>query len=135
MTEIKQRPVALFVLDGIGINENKEFNAVYTAKTPNLDKYQAAWPNTSIKTSGQDVGLPDGQMGNSEVGHMNIGAGRVVYQDLSRISRAIDDGSFFENEPLVSAIEYAKTNQSALHLLGCFQTVECTAIKNIYMLT
>jgi len=95
MTEIKQRPVALFVLDGIGINENKEFNAVYTAKTPNLDKYQAAWPNTSIKTSGQDVGLPDGQMGNSEVGHMNIGAGRVVYQDLSRISRAIDDGSFF----------------------------------------
>jgi len=118
MTEIKQRPVALFVLDGIGINENKEFNAVYTAKTPNLDKYQVAWPNTSIKTSGQDVGLPDGQMGNSEVGHMNIGAGRVVYQDLSRISRAIDDGSFFENEPLVSAIEYAKTNQSALHLLG-----------------
>ena len=96
MTEIKQRPVALFVLDGIGINENKEFNAVYTAKTPNLDKYQAAWPNTSIKTSGQDVGLPDGQMGNSEVGHMNIGAGRVVYQDLSRISRAIDDGSFLK---------------------------------------
>jgi 2,3-bisphosphoglycerate-independent phosphoglycerate mutase len=118
MIEIKQRPVALFVLDGIGINDNTENNAVYTAKTPNLDKYRAEWPNTNIKTSGQDVGLPDGQMGNSEVGHMNIGAGRVVYQDLSRISRTIEDKSFFQNQALINALEYAKQNQSALHLLG-----------------
>lgn len=118
MTKIKQRPVVLFVLDGIGINENKENNAAYTAKTPNLDKYQAVWPNTSIKTSGQDVGLPDGQMGNSEVGHMNIGAGRIVYQDLSRISRSIADGSFYENEALIAAIEYAKVNKRALNLVG-----------------
>ncbi|HZJ68485.1 MAG TPA: 2,3-bisphosphoglycerate-independent phosphoglycerate mutase [Candidatus Eisenbacteria bacterium] len=118
MSEKNRRPVALFVLDGVGINEVKENNAVYSAKTPNLDKYLANWPNTTIKTSGGDVGLPDGQMGNSEVGHMNIGAGRIVYQDLSRISKSIKDQSFFQNEILLEAINYAKKNNSALHLLG-----------------
>lgn len=118
MSKKNRRPVALFVLDGIGINESKINNAAYSAKTPNLDKYLAQWPNTSIKTSGGDVGLPEGQMGNSEVGHMNIGAGRIVYQDLSRISKSIEDKSFFRKKALIEAIQYAKDNHSALHLLG-----------------
>ncbi len=118
MAKNARRPVALFVLDGVGINIRHQDNAVFAANTPNLDKYLANWPNTSIKTSGLDVGLPDGQMGNSEVGHMNIGAGRVVYQDLSRITKAIDDGDFFENEVLLSAINHAKENNTALNILG-----------------
>lgn len=118
MSDKSPKPVALFVLDGIGINESKEFNAVYTAKTPNLDRYLANWPHTSIKTSGLNVGLPEGQMGNSEVGHMNIGAGRIVYQDLSRISKAIKEGTFFENEQLLAAMKHAAANNSDLQILG-----------------
>jgi 2,3-bisphosphoglycerate-independent phosphoglycerate mutase len=84
-------PVALIILDGWGISKSKEHNAVMAANTPNFDKYNSTYPSTTIKASGLDVGLPDGQMGNSEVGHLNIGAGRVVYQDLTRISKAIED--------------------------------------------
>jgi len=118
MSEKIPKPIVLFVLDGVGINESTDNNAVYSANTPNLDKYLAEWPYTSIKTSGLDVGLPDGQMGNSEVGHMNIGAGRVVYQDLSRISKEIDEGNFFKNENLKKAMQSAKENNSALQILG-----------------
>lgn len=118
MSEQFPRPVALFVLDGIGINKNTEYNAVYAANTPNLDRYLKEWPHTSIKTSGLDVGLPEGQMGNSEVGHMNIGAGRIVYQDLSRITKAIKEGSFFENEQLLAAMKNAVNHNSDLQILG-----------------
>ncbi len=118
MSQKVRRPIALFVLDGVGINIRHQDNAVFAANTPNLDKYLANWPNTSIKTSGLNVGLPDGQMGNSEVGHMNIGAGRIVYQDLNRITKAIEDGEFFKNDALLSAINYAKKNNSALNILG-----------------
>ncbi len=111
-------PVALIILDGWGINESKEHNAVMAANTPNFDQYNSTYPSTTIKASGLDVGLPDGQMGNSEVGHLNIGAGRVVYQDLTRISKAIEDGSFHENEALVKACKNVKENDSNLHIMG-----------------
>ncbi len=105
-------------MDGYGVNERHEGNAIYAAKTPNMDKYLAKYPNTVIHASGMDVGLPEGQMGNSEVGHTNIGAGRIVYQELTRITKSIDDGDFFENEELVAAIENCKKNNSAFHLMG-----------------
>lgn len=109
----------LLILDGYGINEDPGcVNAIKKAKTPNLDKLFASYPNTIIKASGLAVGLPEGQMGNSEVGHLNIGAGRVVYQELTRISKAIDDGDFFENPVLLEAMDYALANNSALHLMG-----------------
>ena len=84
------------ILDGFGLNPRHEANAAYIAKTPNIDKLYAEWPNTSGGASGLDVGLPDGQMGNSEVGHLNIGAGRIVYQELTRITKSIQDGDFFQ---------------------------------------
>ena len=100
--------VMLAILDGWGINEKEEGNAVKAAKTPNLDALMKQCPNTKIKTSGLDVGLPNGQMGNSEVGHTNIGAGRVVYQELTRITKSIEDGDFFSIPEFVSAIENCK---------------------------
>ncbi len=105
-------------MDGFGINPDKYGNAIAAASTPRLDKLFAECPNTQIGASGLDVGLPDGQMGNSEVGHTNIGAGRVVYQELVRISKSIEDGDFFENAALVGAMENCKRNGSALHLIG-----------------
>lgn len=108
----------LLIMDGFGLGGSGENNAIYRAKTPNLDKLMKNYPNTRLLASGEDVGLPDGQMGNSEVGHLNIGAGRVVYQDLSRISNAIEDGSFFENTVLLDAIKNAKDNDKALHIMG-----------------
>jgi len=105
-------------MDGFGINDSEYGNAIKFANTPNLDKLFAECPNTLIGASGLDVGLPDGQMGNSEVGHTNIGAGRVVYQELTRITKSIADGDFFENEALVAAMENCKKNDSALHLMG-----------------
>jgi len=111
-------PVALIILDGWGISKSKEHNAVMAANTPNFDKYNSTYPSTTIKASGLDVGLPDGQMGNSEVGHLNIGAGRVVYQDLTRISQEIKDGSFHKNEALVKACKNVKENDSSLHIMG-----------------
>ena len=108
----------LMILDGFGYREEKNGNAVKGAKTPNLDKLFKSYPNTLIGASGLDVGLPDGQMGNSEVGHTNIGAGRIVYQELTRITKAVNDGDFFNNEALIQAMENCKNNGSALHLAG-----------------
>ena len=111
-------PLILLIMDGFGNNPSDYGNAIKSANTPNLDKYFAAYPNVLIGASGMDVGLPDGQMGNSEVGHTNIGAGRIVYQELTRISKSIADGDFFENVEFVKAIENCKANDSALHLCG-----------------
>ena len=115
---MKKSPIALIILDGYGLNNSTEGNAIRAAKQPNLDSYFADYPNTILYASGMSVGLPEGQMGNSEVGHTNIGAGRVVYQELTRITKAIDDGDFFENDVLKEAIENCKKNNSALHLVG-----------------
>ena len=106
------------ILDGFGYNESDYGNAIRAAKMPNLDKIKETCPKTIIGASGLDVGLPDGQMGNSEVGHTNIGAGRIVYQPLMRITNAVRDGSFYKNEALCSAMENCKKNDSALHILG-----------------
>ena len=111
-------PLLLMILDGYGIAPPKENNAIYRAVTPNMDEYLKNYPNTLVSASGMDVGLPDGQMGNSEVGHTNIGAGRIVYQELTRITKAIDDGDFFENEELVAACDNCIKNGSDLHVMG-----------------
>ena len=113
-----KKPVLLCIMDGFGKNDSDYGNAIKAAATPNLDKLMATFPMTYIGASGMDVGLPDGQMGNSEVGHTNIGAGRIVYQELTRITKQIRDGDFFENEALVGAMENCKANGSALHLMG-----------------
>ena len=115
---MKKSPIALIILDGYGLNDNVVGNAIKAANQPNLDKYFADYPNTILYASGMSVGLPDGQMGNSEVGHTNIGAGRVVYQELTRITKSIQDGDFFENETLKAACDNCKKNDSALHLVG-----------------
>ncbi|MCI8350876.1 MAG: 2,3-bisphosphoglycerate-independent phosphoglycerate mutase [Oscillospiraceae bacterium] len=113
-----KKPVMLMILDGFGYNESEYGNAVKGAKTPNMDKLFAENPHTLIGASGMDVGLPDGQMGNSEVGHTNIGAGRIVYQELTRITKSAADGDFYENEAFLAATENCKKNGSALHLMG-----------------
>ncbi len=113
-----KKPFALIIMDGWGYNPVKEFNAVANAKTPNLDNLTAHYAHTLIEASGLAVGLPDGQMGNSEVGHTNIGAGRVVYQDLTRITKSIADGDFFSNEALCKAIDAAKAAGKAVHVMG-----------------
>ncbi len=113
-----KRPIVLTIMDGFGNNPEVKGNAIKAAKTPNLDKIFAENPITYIGASGMDVGLPDGQMGNSEVGHTNIGAGRVVYQELTRITKSISDGDFFKNEAFVKAVQNCKENGSALHLMG-----------------
>ncbi|HEX6817680.1 MAG TPA: 2,3-bisphosphoglycerate-independent phosphoglycerate mutase, partial [Ktedonobacterales bacterium] len=112
------RPLVLIVMDGYGINPKPRANAIALARKPNLDRLAATWPHTALATSGLAVGLPEGQMGNSEVGHMNIGAGKRVLQDFTRVTAAIHDGSFFENPALLHAIEHVKTNGSKLHLAG-----------------
>lgn len=113
-----KKPVALIILDGFGYNPSDYGNAITAAKTPNIDKLFETCPHTLIGASGMDVGLPDGQMGNSEVGHTNIGAGRIVYQELTRITKSIKDGDFFTNEAFAKAVENCKKNGSALHLMG-----------------
>ncbi|MCI9458329.1 MAG: 2,3-bisphosphoglycerate-independent phosphoglycerate mutase [Oscillospiraceae bacterium] len=113
-----KKPVALIIMDGFGINPSDEGNAIHAAKTPNLTRLFSQNPRTQIGASGLDVGLPDGQMGNSEVGHTNIGAGRIVYQELTRITKSIQDGDFFENEALLGAVENCKKHGSALHIMG-----------------
>ena len=115
---MKDKVTMLMILDGFGDNPNKDGNAIKLANTPNIDKLMKKYPNTDIYTSGKYVGLPDGQMGNSEVGHTNIGAGRIVYQELTRITKSIEDGDFFSNQELISAIENCKKNNSKLHILG-----------------
>ena len=112
------KPLVLCILDGFGHNPDSYGNAVAAAKKPNLDRLFASCPHTLIGASGMDVGLPDGQMGNSEVGHTNIGAGRIVYQELTRITKSIEDGDFFENEALVEAMKNAAADGRALHLMG-----------------
>lgn len=106
------------ILDGYGLNEKKEGNAVYEAKKPVLDRLMKEYPFVKGNASGLAVGLPDGQMGNSEVGHLNMGAGRIVYQELTRITKSIEDGDFFENAAFLQAVENCKKNHSALHLFG-----------------
>lgn len=113
-----KKPLALIILDGYGNNNNDYGNAITAANKPNIDRIIASSKVTSIAASGLDVGLPDGQMGNSEVGHTNIGAGRVVYQELTRITKAIKDGDFFENAELKSAMEKSLANGTALHIMG-----------------
>ena len=113
-----KKPILLCIMDGFGKNPSDYGNAIVSAKTPNLDSLFANYPLTFIGASGLDVGLPDGQMGNSEVGHTNIGAGRVVYQELTRISKSISDGDFFTNAEFTKAVENCKANGSALHLMG-----------------
>ncbi len=115
---MEKKLIMLAILDGWGINEREESNAVKMAKTPNLDAIMKQYPHTKIHTSGLDVGLPDGQMGNSEVGHTNIGAGRIVYQELTRITKSIQDGDFFEKKEFLDAIKYCKKQNSDLHLYG-----------------
>ena len=115
-----KKPVILMILDGfgVGLEAEKRGDAIKAAKKPNIDKLFAENPVTKIGASGLDVGLPDGQMGNSEVGHTNIGAGRIVYQELTRITKSIEDGEFFENEALLKAVDNAAQEGKALHIMG-----------------
>ncbi|MBI2985492.1 MAG: 2,3-bisphosphoglycerate-independent phosphoglycerate mutase [Deltaproteobacteria bacterium] len=113
-----QRPVVLIILDGWGVHPRKEANAIAKAATPNMSGFSQRYPSTTISISGLDVGLPDGQMGNSEVGHMHLGSGRVIYQDLTLIHRAVDDGSFFSNALFLEALKACKETRGRLHLLG-----------------
>lgn len=115
---MSKKPTVLMILDGYGLNEKTEGNAVAQAKTPVMDDLMKNYPFVKGNASGLAVGLPDGQMGNSEVGHLNMGAGRIVYQELTRITKEIEDGIFFENEALVAAMENCKKNGSDLHLFG-----------------
>ncbi len=115
---MKSKQYVLMIMDGVGINEEEKGNAFKLASTPNLDKYFEKYPNTHIKTSGMAVGLPEGQMGNSEVGHTNIGAGRIVYQELTRITKDINEGAFFNNKEFLNAINHVKENGSDLHIMG-----------------
>ncbi|SFF95936.1 phosphoglycerate mutase [Planifilum fulgidum] len=114
----RKKPVALIILDGFALRDETHGNAVAQAKKPNFDRYWSRYPHTLLRASGEAVGLPEGQMGNSEVGHLNIGAGRIVYQDLTRVTKAIRDGSFFENETFLGAIRHVKEHGSKLHLYG-----------------
>ena len=114
----QKKPLVLCIMDGFGKNDSDYGNAIHAAKTPRLDELKAKYPCTFIGASGLDVGLPDGQMGNSEVGHTNIGAGRVVYQELTRITKSIEDGSFFENTALKTAVQNAIDNGTSLHVMG-----------------
>lgn len=141
--------VALIILDGYGIGLPNENNAIWVAKTPVMDRLMASCPNTKLSASGLDVGLPDGQMGNSEVGHMNIGGGRIVFQPLPRITKAIDDGDFFRNEAYITCMDAAKAEGKSLHILGllsdggvhshikhiqaCVQMAKERGLKRVYL--
>lgn len=115
---MNKKPTVLMILDGYGLNEREDGNAVAEAKTPVIDGLMKDYPFVKGNASGMAVGLPDGQMGNSEVGHLNMGAGRIVYQELTRITKEIQDGTFFENPALLDAVNYCKKNDSALHMYG-----------------
>ena len=115
---MSKKPTVLMILDGYGLNEKTEGNAIAMAKTPVMDKLMSEYPCVKGNASGLAVGLPDGQMGNSEVGHMNMGAGRIVYQELTRITKEINDGDFFKNQALLDGMENVKKNNSDLHLYG-----------------
>ncbi|WP_059103323.1 2,3-bisphosphoglycerate-independent phosphoglycerate mutase [Shouchella shacheensis] len=115
---MSKKPVALIILDGFGLREETKGNAVAQANKPNFDRYWNEFPHATLRADGENVGLPKGQMGNSEVGHLNIGAGRIVYQSLTRVNLAIRKGEFFENETFLSAMAHVKEKQSALHVYG-----------------
>ena len=115
---MSNKPVVLIILDGFGIAPDENGNAVIGADTPYIDSLFAKWPHTQILCSGEAVGLPQGQMGNSEVGHLNLGSGRVIYQDITRISKAIRDGELPKNEAIMGAIKAVETHGKALHLIG-----------------
>ena len=115
---MSKKPVVLMILDGYGLNEKTEANAVALADTPVMDKLKKEYPYVKGYASGMAVGLPDGQMGNSEVGHLNMGAGRIVYQELTRITKEIQDGDFFKNEALLKAMDNCRKNESSLHVMG-----------------
>ena len=115
---MSKKPTVLMILDGYGLNNESKGNAVALAKTPVMDKLMKEYPFVKGNASGMAVGLPDGQMGNSEVGHLNMGAGRIVYQELTRITKEIQDGTFFENPALLAAVKNCKENDSALHMFG-----------------
>jgi 2,3-bisphosphoglycerate-independent phosphoglycerate mutase len=117
LSEVK-KPICLIILDGWGTHVSDAGNAICQASTPNMDYFYASYPHTTLKSSGEAVGLPEGQMGNSEVGHLNIGAGRIVYQELTRITKSIKDGDFFTNEAFLGAINNVKKNKGSLHLMG-----------------
>ena len=117
MTNNNKRAL-LCIMDGWGMSKDTKYNAVAQASTPNFDNYMKNMPSTTIHADGLNVGLPEGQMGNSEVGHLNIGAGRIVYQELTRINKSIDEGEFFKNEEFLNAINHCKENSSALHIYG-----------------
>ena len=143
------RPLVLIVMDGYGINPRPEANAIAMARKPNLDRIARDWPHTQLATSGPAVGLPEGQMGNSEVGHLNIGAGKRVLQEYTRVSAAIADGSFYENPALLSAVAHVKRNGSKLHFCGligpggvhahqshlyaCLQLAAKHAVEHVYI--
>ncbi|MBT9281242.1 MAG: 2,3-bisphosphoglycerate-independent phosphoglycerate mutase [Hydrogenibacillus schlegelii] len=115
----RPKPLALIILDGFALREERHGNAVAQARKPNFDRYWATYPHTTLQASGEAVGLPPGQMGNSEVGHLNIGAGRIVYQDLTRIDRAIEGGSFFDNPALLAAVRHVQAApERTLHIAG-----------------
>ena len=114
-----ESPILLAILDGWGIGRTDDpSNAIIQAGTPQISSLMSRYPNTSLACSGEAVGLPDGQMGNSEVGHLNIGSGRIVYQELTRISKSIRDGDFFSNPVLVNAMQQVKNADGTLHLMG-----------------
>lgn len=115
---MNKKPTVLMILDGYGLNDTEKGNAVKEAKTPVMDSLMAQYPFVKGNASGMAVGLPEGQMGNSEVGHLNMGAGRIVYQELTRITKEIQDGTFFENEALLAAVKNCRENNSALHFMG-----------------
>ncbi len=113
-----KKPMVLVILDGYGHREERQDNAILNAGTPVMDRLWQEQPHTLIAASGLDVGLPDGQMGNSEVGHVNLGAGRIVYQDLTRLDKAIADGDFFTNPVLTAAVDKAVAAGKAVHIMG-----------------
>ena len=112
------KPLVLCIMDGVGYRKEKHGNAVLQANTPNLDYLIKEYPHSLLEASGTLVGLPDGQMGNSEVGHMNIGAGRIIYQPLELINNSIKDKTFFNNEEILKLFNHVKTNHSKLHIMG-----------------
>ena len=117
-----KKPYALIIMDGYGLNPSKEGNAIVNDGSKYVSEMMRVYPSATLGASGMSVGLPDGQMGNSEVGHLNIGAGRIVYQDLTKITKDIRDGEFFKNAELLKAMRSAKENGKKLHLFGLVST-------------
>src|SRR6056297_3457996 len=115
---MKNNKSILIILDGWGLGKEDKSNVISVSETPYMDSLLKNYPNSKLQASGENVGLPEGQMGNSEVGHLNIGAGRIVYQDLVKINRAIEDGSIEEKKALNEAFEYARKNDKAVHFIG-----------------